>query len=225
MLRKIWKFIWKAVLYFIAISVVWVLILKFVNPPITYLMIQRGFEYQSKGEGFKLKKDWVKYEDLNDHLKRAAIASEDARFMNHWGFDTEAIKEAYERNKNDQSTLRGGSTISQQTAKNVFLWPQRSYVRKAFEAYFTLLIEVIWGKKRILEVYLNIIETGEGIYGAQAVAQAHFKKDQSELSKRQAAQIIAVLPNPRRWNSGKPTAYIQKRTNQIMRYMTHYQIP
>lgn len=225
MFKKIVRIIWKMAVYFFAITILWVLLLKFINPPISILMIQRGFEYQSKGEGFKLKKNWVSYDKLNDHLKRAAIASEDARFMEHWGFDTQAIKEAYEKNKKNNTQIRGGSTITQQTAKNVFLWPQRSYIRKGIEAYFTVLIELIWGKKRILEVYLNIIETGEGIYGVQAVSEAHFNKDQSKLSKRESAQIIAVLPNPRRWNSGKPTNYIQGRTSNIMRYMSHYQIP
>src|SRR5690606_35527301 len=126
---------------------------------VTWLMIQRGIERKSEGKEWKITKKWVAYEDLSDNLKRAAIAAEDARFMEHWGFDGEAIADAYQRNKNG-GKLRGGSTISQQTAKNVFLWPRRSWIRKGFEAYFTVLIELLWSKKRILEVYLNVIEIG-----------------------------------------------------------------
>jgi|SRR5690606_23500881 len=131
------------------LSVTWVIVLRFVNPPITWLMVQRGFERQSAGGKWKLTKTWIPYDALSDNLKRAAIAGEDARFMDHWGFDREAIAEAFQRNK-EGGRLRGGSTISQQTAKNVFLWPRRSWIRKGFETYFTVLIELLWGKKRIL---------------------------------------------------------------------------
>jgi|SRR5690606_2833174 len=209
---------------FFILSVLWVLLLTFINPPVTWLMIQRGFERKSNGKEWKITKRWLRYEDLSDHLKRAAIAGEDARFLTHWGFDREAITEAYQRNKSGDR-LRGGSTISQQTAKNVFLWPARSWLRKGFETYFTLLIELFWSKKRILEVYLNVVETGDGLYGAEAAAQHYYGKSARSLTKRQAALMIAVLPNPRRWSPAKPTAFINRKANTIVRYMGYSKIP
>src|SRR5690606_20241779 len=196
----------------------------FINPPLTWLMIQRGFERTSDGKALKITKQWVPYEDLSDHLKRAAITGEDARFLTHWGFDSEAIADAYQRNK-DGGRLRGGSTISQQTAKNVFLWPNRSWIRKGFETYFTLLIELFWSKKRILEVYLNVIETGDGIYGVEAATQHYYGKSAKSLTKRQAALLVAVLPNPRRWSPTKPTAFINRKASTIVRYMGYSEIP
>ncbi len=214
----------RIVVYFFVITIGWVIVLRFVNPPITWLMVQRGFERKSAGKDWKISKKWVKYADLSDNLKQAAIAGEDARFLSHSGFDRKAIADAYQRNK-DGGRLRGGSTISQQTAKNVFLWPHRSWLRKGFEAYFTVLIETFWGKKRILEVYLNVIETGDGLYGAEAATQHYFGKSAENLTKRQAALIIAVLPNPQRWSPAKPTAFINRKANTIVRYMGHSQLP
>jgi monofunctional biosynthetic peptidoglycan transglycosylase len=213
-----------AALYFFAITIGWVIVLRFVNPPLTWLMVQRAVERKSDGKEWKITKKWVKYEDLSDNLKRAALSGEDANFMKHWGFDRQAIQEAMERNKSG-GALRGGSTISQQTAKNVFLWPGRSWVRKGFEVYFTSLIEVFWGKKRILEVYLNVIETGDGLYGAEAATQHYFGKAATSLTKREAALIIAVLPNPRRWKPNAPTNFINRKTSTIVRYIDHYEIP
>src|SRR5690606_15289732 len=155
---------------------------------------------------------------------QAAIAGEDAHFMDHWGFDREAIADAIERNKKG-GRLRGGSTISQQTAKNVFLWPRRSWIRKGLETYFTVLIELFWGKKRILEVYLNVIETGDGLYGAEAAAQHYYGRSAERLTKRQAALLVAVLPNPRRWSPARPTAFINRKTNTIVRYMRYSKVP
>ncbi|MBK1440851.1 monofunctional biosynthetic peptidoglycan transglycosylase [Parapedobacter sp. ISTM3] len=214
----------RVIVYFFAITISWVLLLRFINPPITWLMVQRGFERKSDGKDWKITKQWVRYEDLSDNLKRATISGEDARFMEHWGFDRKAIAEAYRRNQ-DGRTLRGGSTISQQTAKNVFLWPRRSWIRKGFETYFTILIELFWSKKRILEVYLNVIETGDGLYGAEAATQHYYGKSAHSLTKRQAALLVAVLPNPRRWSPAKPTAYINRKANAIVRYMSYSQIP
>lgn len=214
----------RVIVAFFTLTIVWVLLLSFINPPITWLMIQRGFERKSEGKEWKITKQWVRYEDLSDNLKRAAIAGEDARFLAHWGFDRKAISDAYKRNK-DGGRLRGGSTISQQTAKNVFLWPNRSWIRKGFETYFTLLIELFWSKKRILEVYLNVIETGDGLYGAEAAAQHYYRKSAKNLTKRQAALVIAVLPNPRRWSPAKPTAFISRKANTIVRYMGYSAIP
>lgn len=187
-------------------------------------MIQRGFERKAAGKEWKITKTWIPYEALSDNLKRAAIAGEDARFMEHWGFDGQAILEAYQRNQQG-GNLRGGSTISQQTAKNVFLWPRRSWIRKGLETYFTVLIELFWSKKRILEVYLNVIETGDGLYGAEAAAQHYFSRSAKNLSKRQAALIVAVLPNPRRWSPAKPTTFINRKANTIVRYMNYSRIP
>lgn len=209
---------------FFAITILWVLALKFINPPVTYLMIKRGFEWQAAGKGFKIEKKWLDYEELSTNLKKAALAGEDAHFMTHNGFDSKAIMEAFEKNK-DGKPLRGGSTISQQTAKNVFLWPERSWIRKGLETYFTFLIELFWSKKRILEVYLNVIEMGQGVYGAEAAAQYYFNKSGKSLSKKEAALIIAILPNPRKWDAKRPSRYINSRANNIVRYLNHYTVP
>ena len=189
MIKKTLKWSAKIAAIFIAASFLWVLVLKFVNPPYTLLMLQRGLEQKRNDQEWSIQKQWVPYAQLSDHLKRAAIAGEDANFMNHNGFDTQAIKEAFQKNKSGGS-LRGGSTISQQTSKNIFLWPQRSWVRKGFEAYFTVLIELVWGKKRILEVYLNCIEMGDGIFGAEAAAQFYYGKSAEKLNKRESALIM-----------------------------------
>lgn len=222
--RKYGVFFAYIALYFIIITGGWVFIFRFINPPVTWLMLQRGVERKMDGKDWKLEKRWVSYEDLSDNLKRAAIAGEDANFMEHVGFDIKAIRDAYKKNQAGKA-MRGGSTISQQTAKNVFLWPGRSWIRKGFESYFTMLIELLWGKKRILEVYLNVIETGDGLYGADAATHKYFNKAPTSLTKRQAALIIAVLPNPRRWSPAKPTSYINRKANAIVRYMGHSKLP
>ncbi|MEH6306861.1 monofunctional biosynthetic peptidoglycan transglycosylase [Olivibacter sp. CPCC 100613] len=222
--RKYGVFFAHLALYFMIITGGWVFIFRFINPPITWLMLQRGVERKFDGKDWKLEKHWVSYDELSDNLKKAAIAGEDANFMEHAGFDIRAIRDAYKKNQAGKA-MRGGSTISQQTAKNVFLWPGRSWVRKGFESYFTILIELLWGKKRILEVYLNVIETGDGLYGAYAATRTNFNKPASSLTKRQAALIIAVLPNPRRWSPARPTAYINRKANAIVRYMGHSIIP
>ncbi len=223
-IKKYLRLAGRILFYTFIITIIWVLSLRIINPPVTWLMLQRGVEQKAAGKEWKLEKHWVAYDDLSDNLKRAAISGEDARFLEHWGFDTRAIADAYERNKTGKR-LRGGSTISQQVAKNVFLWPGRSWFRKACEAYFTVLIEVLWSKKRILEVYLNVMETGDGLYGAESAAQHYFGKSARSLTKRQAALLIAVLPNPRRWSPAKPTAYINRKAGTIVRYMGYAQIP
>lgn len=181
-------------------------------------MIQRGFERKLDGKTWKLKKKWRNYDELSNNLKKAAIAGEDANFRSHWGFDLNGIKRAYQRNKVG-SKIHGGSTISQQTAKNVFLWPDRSWIRKGAEVYFTLLIELLWSKERILEVYLNVIETGDGIYGAEAATKTFFHKPATRLSKAEATLLIAILPNPLRWSPIKPTAYIRYKQRAILQNM------
>jgi len=208
----------KAIFWFLAISLVWVLIYRFVNPPITFLMLQRAIERKIDGKDLKIDKSWIRIEDISTNLKRAAIAGEDVNFLNHKGFDFKAMETAFEKNKKGKR-IRGGSTISQQTAKNVFLWSGRSYIRKAFEAYFTVLIELLWGKERILEVYLNVIEMGDGIYGAEAAVQNDWGKSANSMSKSQAALLVAVLPNPLRWSPARPTRFVYYKQGLILRNM------
>lgn len=217
-LKKVSQRISKIILYFIGISIFWVLLYKFINPPITFLMVQRAVERKVDGKTWKIEKKWKNFEELSYNLKKAALAGEDANFLKHNGFDFEAIELAFQKNQKGKK-MRGGSTISQQTAKNVFLWPGRSYVRKGFEAYFTFLIELFWSKNRILEVYLNVIEMGDGIYGAESASETYFNKPASSLLKGEASLIVAVLPNPRKWSPAKPTAYIYHRQSLILRNM------
>lgn len=207
--KQIGLIVGKILLWFVGFTIVWVLAYRFINPPITLLMLQRSAKVERK---------WVKFEDISDNMKRAAVAAEDQLFLQHIGFDIKAIEKAFENNAKGKK-IKGGSTISQQTAKNVFLWPGRSYIRKGFEAYFTLLIEVLWSKERILEVYLNVIEMGDGIYGAEAAAQTYYGKSCSNLTRREAALVVACFPNPLRWTPKRPTAYIKKRQYLIMRNM------
>lgn len=200
------------------VTVLWVLVYRFVNPPITLLMIQRNIERSGDDKPSKMEKKWVDFDNISNNMKRAAVSAEDQLFLKHIGFDVKAIEKAFEANKNSKK-IKGGSTISQQTAKNVFLWPGRSYIRKGFEAYFTLLIEILWSKERILEVYLNVIEMGDGVYGAEAAAQEYFGKSCTKLTRSQAALIAACFPNPRKWSPKKPTRYIKHRQYLIMRNM------
>jgi monofunctional biosynthetic peptidoglycan transglycosylase len=217
-LKKFGRLIGKLLTWFFGITILWVLLFRFINPPITYLMIQRGFERKMHDKEWKVEKSWLDIDELSSNLKRAAIAGEDVNFLKHWGFDFKAMETAFEKNQKGKK-IRGGSTISQQTAKNVFLWPGRSYIRKAFEAYFTILIELLWGKERILEVYLNVIEMGDGIYGAEAASQQYFGKSAQSMSKSQAALLVAVLPNPLRWNPSRPTRFIYYKQGLILRNM------
>ena len=212
---KIIVWITRIAVWFVSVSILWVLAYRFINPPITMLMIMRNIERKSDGKTFKTEKGWVDLEDMSDNIKRAAIAGEDQLFVHHAGFDIKAIGRAYSANKQG-STVRGGSTISQQTAKNVFLWPGRSWLRKGFEAYFTLLIELLWGKERILEVYLNVIEMGDGIYGAEAASQSYYYKSCKNLNRSEASLIVACFPNPIRWTPLHPTRFIKHRQYLIM---------
>ena len=190
--------------------VVMVAVYRFVPPPLTFLMVQRVFE----GRGFE--RAWVPLEEISPNLVRAVIAAEDARFCEHHGFDILAIQKAMRANERGKK-LRGGSTISQQTAKNVFLWPHRDWVRKGLETWFTALIEVIWGKERIMEVYLNSIEWGPGVYGAEAAAQHNFHVSAARLSPAQAARLAAIVPKPLAWKAARPGPYIQRRSGKITR--------
>lgn len=223
-MKRFWSIIKKAILYFFIISIGITIIYRFVPPPVTFLMLQRVVEQKIDGDKIVLKRDWVSIDEISTFMQRAVIASEDQHFLTHWGFDFEAIEKAYNSNKKSKR-IKGGSTITQQTAKNVFLWPARSYVRKALEAYFTMLIEILWSKERILEVYLNSIEMGNGIYGVEAAAQYYFNKSANDLSKRESAAIAAILPNPLKWSASKPNAYIQKRQFRILKKMKYIQNP
>ncbi|RYY07633.1 MAG: monofunctional biosynthetic peptidoglycan transglycosylase [Sphingobacteriaceae bacterium] len=217
---RLFKYLLKLIMIgFFGTTIFWVLLYRFVNPPITLLMIDRGFERKADGKDWKVDKTWVPFDQMSINIKKAAVAAEDQLFLEHHGFDLHAIELAIEKNANNKKLLVGGSTISQQTAKNVFLWPGRSYIRKAFEAYFTMLIETLWSKERIMEVYLNVIEMGDGIYGIEAASQEYFKRPAFELSKKQAALIAGVFPNPRKWSPAKPTKYIRHRSYLIMKNM------
>ncbi len=184
-------------------------------------MLIRCAEQKSNGKDMKLKHDWVSLEGISPKLQLAVVCSEDQNYLKHFGFDWGAIEKALKANEEGKK-LRGGSTISQQTAKNVFLWQGRSYVRKAFEAYFTLLIEVFWSKERIMEVYLNSIEMGNGVYGAEAAAQHWFKKSAKNLNKDESAAISAILPNPLVYVANPPSNYVSKRKNWIKQQMTYW---
>lgn len=216
--KRIGIVVGKVILWFVLVSVIWVLTYRFINPPVTALMVIRNWERKADDKPSKLEKEWVDFEEISDNMKRAAVSAEDQLFLKHMGFDIKAIEKAYANNAQDKK-IKGGSTISQQTAKNVFLWPGRSWVRKGFEAYFTLLIEILWSKERILEVYLNVIEMGDGIYGAEAAAQAYYGKSCRKLTRAQASLIAACFPNPRRWTPKKATRYIKHRQYLIMRNM------
>jgi monofunctional biosynthetic peptidoglycan transglycosylase len=188
---------------------------RFVPVYATPLMFIRSIEQVKSGEGITWHHHWVSLKHISPHMPVAVMASEDQRFLLHHGFDYDAIEKAAKRNMQGGKRKLGASTITQQTAKNVFLWPGRSWVRKGFEAYFTALIELIWSKQRIMEVYLNSIEMGDGIYGVDAVAEYHFGKRASELSRSECALIAATLPNPRVYSSKSPGSYMRKRQTKI----------
>jgi monofunctional glycosyltransferase len=210
--------LWKGALIFLLASIVSVIVFKWLPVPLTPLMLIRCIEQKTDGKEMKLKKDWESLQNISAHLPLAVVCSEDQNFLQHNGFDFEAIDKAIKYNEKHKKK-RGASTISQQTAKNLFLWPGRSWIRKGFEVYFTFLIETFWSKQRIMEVYLNIIETGNGIYGAQASAKEFFNKNASSLSKNECASIAAVLPNPRKFSAKRPSGYILKRQGWILNQM------
>jgi monofunctional biosynthetic peptidoglycan transglycosylase len=220
MIKRIFRFLGKLVLWFFGISIFMVFLYKFVPVPFTPLMGIRAIEQKKEGKEMICSHDWIPIEEISINLQKAVIASEDGNFLTHSGFDFEAIEKAMEANKKGKK-LRGGSTISQQTAKNVFLWSGRSYLRKGLEAYFTVLIEFIWGKERIMEVYLNSIEMGNGVYGAQEAARVWYGKNAINLTAREAAGIAAILPNPRKFKASNSSKYINKRKGFIVRQMSY----
>ena len=215
---KVKSFIFKFILWFVGLSVLSVILFKFVPVFYTPLMVIRAFEHNEAGKDMVCSHEWVPLSDISMNLQKAVVASEDGTFLKHNGFDFSAISKAFSSNLKGKK-LKGGSTISQQTAKNVFLWQGRSYLRKGLEAYFTVLIELIWGKERIMEVYLNSIEMGDGVYGADAASKHWFHKSPKNLTKYEAASIAAILPNPRKYKATHSSAYIEKRKNKTLRVM------
>jgi monofunctional biosynthetic peptidoglycan transglycosylase len=221
LIRRFFRLIFKIILWFFILSIGFTILYRFVPVPITPLMVIRLWEQAwDEKKDIRLTKDWVSMSKISRHMPQAVVAAEDQKFLDHWGFDMEAMEKAWQGNKRGKR-IKGASTITQQTAKNVFLWPNRNFVRKGLEAYFTLLMELLWSKERIMEVYLNVIEMGDGIYGIEAAAQTYFKKPAAKLNRSEAAVIAAVLPNPRRWNPSRPTGYIRGRQSWIMRQMNN----
>lgn len=211
---------------FVFLSLMYVAATRVLPPAYTPIMFLRVYEGLLDGKPVGIERSWMPYEAVSPHFFRAIVGAEDARFMRHNGVDWKAMEDAMRYNRAHKGRkVRGASTITMQTAKNVFLWHGRTYVRKGFEAWFTFLVEQLWGKKRILEVYANVVEMGDGIYGVEAAAREYFGKSARELSKREAALIAAVLPNPRRWSPAKPTGYINRRVNWIMGRMGGVAVP
>jgi monofunctional glycosyltransferase len=203
----------------VAGSALTVALLRWINPPYSAFMAQTQIAaWQKHDHTYVFRHRWADLNQISPNLPLAVVASEDQKFPEHWGFDVEAIEKAYELNQHSHR-VHGASTISQQVAKNLFLWSGRSYIRKGLEAYFTLLIEGIWPKRRILEVYLNIAEFGYGTYGAEAAAQRFFKKPAAKLSRSESAVLAAVLPNPQRLSAAVPSAYLQTRRDWILGQM------
>lgn len=220
LVSKIKWLLLKALLWFFGLSIASVVLFKFVPVPFTPLMVIRYFENKAAGKEIYFSHNWEPIDKISMNLQKAVIASEDGTFLTHNGFDFIAMQKAYKSNERGRK-IKGGSTISQQTAKNVFLWQGRSYLRKGLEAYFTVLIEAIWGKKRIMEVYLNSIEMGDGVYGAYAATEHWYRKDASSLTMVQAAGIAAILPNPRKYKATSSSSYINNRKTKIVRIMRH----
>lgn len=216
--QKLKTFLWKAMLWFFGISLFLVILFKWVPVPFTPLMVTRALEQKFAEKEMTCSHTWVPLEEISTNMQKAVIASEDGTFLSHYGFDFKAMQKAFRNNERGRR-LKGGSTISQQTAKNVFLWQGRSYLRKGLEAYFTVLIEIVWGKERIMEVYLNSIEMGEGVYGVEAASEYWYKTKADNLTKMEAAGIAAILPNPRKYKASNSSAYIQKRKGKIIKTM------
>lgn len=217
-MKKVFRFILKTAIWFVVLSVVWVLLYKVVPVSYTPLMAIR---YMEANENYEKKHEWVALDAVSTNFQLAVICAEDQKFLEHNGFDIKSIKKAYKNNKRG-GKLRGGSTISQQTAKNIFLWPKRDFVRKGLESWFTFLIENLWSKERILEVYVNSIEMGDGVYGIESAARYWFQKSASDLTKEEAAAIAAILPNPREYNANPRSHYMENRKKWIINQMRNY---
>jgi monofunctional biosynthetic peptidoglycan transglycosylase len=214
-LKPFLKKLKKLVLILLIAQLVYIVLLKWVNPPITIT------QFTNWMEGNGLKRDYISYKEMSPNIKLAVMASEDQLFPDHNGFDVESIKKAWSEKNKKRKRVRGASTISQQVAKNVFLWQGRSWVRKGLEVYFTFMIELIWGKERILEVYLNVAEMGKGIFGVEAASRNYFKKPAKKMTRAEAAMIAACLPNPKKFRVQPPSNYISRRYPQIMVQMNN----
>jgi len=225
LLGRFLRFFKKLVIFFFVSTFTVAVIYKYVPVFITPLMVINCVKQVIGDEEVRLSKDWVPIEEISPNMVRAAIASEDAKFLSHNGFDYAAIRDAAIHNMKGGRTL-GASTISQQTAKNVFLWPSRSWVRKGLEVYFTFLIELVWGKERIMEVYLNVAETGHGIYGVEMASQIYFKKPAKKMSKWEAARLISIFPNPLKFSVVNPSKRTLRKQEIVMKRMNSVgQIP
>jgi monofunctional glycosyltransferase len=211
--QRVWRRVKCFVLFLFVAQLLYIIALKWINPPLTLTQIG------SMVSGHGLKRDYVGGDEISANLKLAVIASEDQIFPDHGGFDWKNIKKAMEYNQRKPGRIRGASTISQQTAKNVFLWQGRDWIRKGLELYFTKMIEWVWGKERILEVYLNVIEMGPGLFGAEAAAQSYFGKPAKNLTRREAALIAAALPNPKKYSVKPPSGHVSGRSGWIQRQM------
>lgn len=218
MFRSIRRRLFKLLLWLMAGSALLVLVFRWLPPPGTALMVERKIESWIDGQPIDLQRNWRPWDELSDDLKIAVIAGEDQKFAEHWGFDVAAIQAALAHNQQGGS-VRGASTLSQQVAKNLFLWSGRSWLRKGAEVWFTALIELLWPKQRILEVYLNSVEWDAGVFGAEAAAQHHFKVGAPYLSAQQASLLAAVLPNPREWSASRPSGYVSQRASWIRQQM------
>ena len=209
-----WKKIKKLIYIIILANILFIIWGKFFNPPITFTQVGGLLEYG------KLQRNYISFDEMGNNVKKAVIAAEDQSFFNHKGFDYKAIEKAMQHNQQGKK-IRGGSTISQQTAKNVFLWQGRSWIRKGFETVYTFMIELLWGKDVILERYLNSIEMGRGVFGVEAASQYYFNKNAKNLTKSEAAWIATILPNPQKYDPKNPSAYLNKKHRWIMRQMNN----
>jgi monofunctional biosynthetic peptidoglycan transglycosylase len=223
MLKKIFRFIWRTILIFFLLSIAVVIVFRFLPVPVTLLMVERCVQQKMDGKPMKLDKQWVPLDKISNNLQLAVVASEDQNFLWHHGFDFKAIEAAIKYNETQEGKkhprIRGASTISQQCAKNTFLFPSRNFIRKGLEVYFTALIELLWTKQRIMEVYLNVIEMGKGIYGAEAASQYYFHKHAKYLTTTEASLIAAILPDPLKWSASTPNGYVAARSVAIRTQM------
>ncbi|MFG6667168.1 monofunctional biosynthetic peptidoglycan transglycosylase [Halomonas sp. HNIBRBA4712] len=217
-LRLVWRFAWRVALGFVVLSVALVLLFRVVPPPGSMIMVERKVQSLVRGEPITITRQWRSFDELSNNAKLAVIAAEDQRFPEHRGFDLVELKRAWQASQ-DGRRLRGASTLSQQTAKNVFLWSGRSWVRKGLEAWFTLLIETFWSKSRILEVYLNVAEWDTGVFGLEAAADHYFGASGSAMTERQASLLAAILPDPRNRSAARPDAQVERRSQWIRQQM------
>ncbi|HEX5315237.1 MAG TPA: monofunctional biosynthetic peptidoglycan transglycosylase [Candidatus Kapabacteria bacterium] len=218
--KKVLRWLWRIAVLVCAIPMLQVAVLRFVNPPVTTMMLYQMFGHLFSGEGVVWSHTNLASNQISPFLYSAVISGEDQRFFVHHGFDTQEINDALRAHaRHPNRPMRGASTISQQVAKNLFLPPWHSFIRKGIEAYYTVLIEMFWPKTRILQMYANTVEFAPNVYGAEAGAMFHFKRHANQLTQQQAAQMAAVLPNPKRWSASHPSAYIQRRAARILRQM------